>query len=100
MTRGVFSPAYSTVERRAAAVGLPKFQKNVVRFVVEAEHAGDDDHAVNSTAGLKAYINTSDLDFEPADAGWRAGAFCSALRLTECEERAAKITLQEAPDRR
>jgi hypothetical protein len=94
-----FSSAYSTVSGELPISELPKFPKNVVRFVVEASTPGTMILQVNSTAGLKAYINTSDMDLSRPTLELSRGGHMFSIEIDRnVRSEPLKITLQEAPD--
>jgi len=92
-----FSPAYSTVAGELPISELPKHRKNVVRFVVEASTPGTVSMQVNSTAGLKAYINTSDLDLKNPTLELSRGGHLISIEIDrEVRSEPLKISFIEA----
>ncbi|HEV8377742.1 MAG TPA: hypothetical protein VGP99_02750, partial [Tepidisphaeraceae bacterium] len=94
-----FSPIYSTVAGELPMSELPRHKKNVVTFVVEVSTPGAAIMTVNSTAGLKAYINTSDLDLSRPTLELSRGGHMFSIEINRnMRSEPLKITLQEAPD--
>jgi len=92
-----FSPAYSTVGGELPISELPKHRKNVVRFVIEASTPGTVTMQLNSTAGLKAYINTSDLDLKKPTLELSRGGHLISIEIDrEVRSEPLKISFVEA----
>jgi putative heme-binding domain-containing protein len=94
-----FSPIYSTVGGELPMSELPKHKANVVTFVVEVSTPGAALMSVNSTAGLKAWINTSDLDLSSPRLELSRGGHLFSIQIDRnVRSDPLKITIQEAAD--
>jgi hypothetical protein len=93
-----WSATYSTVSGELPLSELPKHKSTVLIFDVELTTPGPVQLKFNSTTGIKAWINSSDLDVNNPSLELARGGHAFIIQIDrDARSDPLKITLQEAP---